>query len=291
MRVSYWSNSKFSKWVRNKFGASERPTAATIEGWDVFHKESKEKAPFVHWFTDDFLDDLQDVVYWPKDKLDDMSYWFYNRFVSPTHLIKTGLTKGKYHETEEKILHGVFAELVDFVEIQKASMNYRCDDKKKPFSKMFLPYFIHKVLPFRSQQLGVDYLLWEITLKKDDEWFGYSWRDDKEQVEIDKANNPEYMKPTPQAAAAQRILDAYVWWKFIRPMRPDPMDASGYTDYFDSLEKNGISLFSSKTKESEESKQLGKKCSDQCTEIEKQYFDEDTYYLKEIIEIRASLWT
>jgi hypothetical protein len=72
-------------------------------------------------------------------------------------------------------------------------------------------------------------------------------------------------------------------------MRPDPMDASGYTEYFNGLDRSGRSLFSAN--ETEESKKLGRLCSDKCSEIETQYFDEDTYYLKEIIEIRASLWT
>lgn len=287
MRSNYWSNSRFSRWVRTTFGAVEKPKAATVDEWDDFRTKSKKETPFVHWFTDEFLDDVQNAVCWPKDKLESFSYWVYNRFIEPTHIIRTGLKKGQFHETEEKILYGIFSEVVDFVEIQKASMGSW--GRKKTLMERITPYFIRQILPFRNQQQGINHLLWEVELKKDDEWFGYSWREDKDQVEIDKANNPEYTTPTPQAEKALRILDAYCWWKFVRPMRKDPMDASGYTEYFNELKDKGVSLFAESRDESYRAR--GRACYEETERIETQYFDEDTFYLKEIIEIRAGLWT
>lgn len=275
MRASYWSNSKLSRWIRQAFRMPVKPTAATMEEWDTWRDVSKKYNKVVYWVAEDGLDLIQDILNYPKDKLNDFACWVHNRFISKTHIIRTGLEKGMFHETEEKIIHGIFSELVDFVEIQKAVMSSWSHPEKRTIARKFLPYFIYKFVPFRSQQLGVDYLLWEITLKKDEDWCS---KDD-----------PAFGQPTEQAKTAQRILDAYVWWKFIRPMREDPHDASGYTSYLKGIEEKYGSWFP--VNESKEDKEVGRITCEKAFEIEKQYDDEDEFYLKEVIEIRKSLWT
>lgn len=296
IRMNYWGNSKFADWIRKLGGISPQLKVGTSKEWNEYHKTAKEKNKFIYWLTNDGLNMLQDFINWPIDKLDSFAYWIKRRFIIPSHLINTRLSKGDWHETEEKILHGMFEELIDFVEHQKASINYFCTKEKRPWYRKYLPYFIGYLVPIRSQQLGVDYLLWEIGLKKDDEWFGYSWREKKEGKEaIDKerAENPEYMKPTPQAINALRILNCYVWWKFIRPMRKDPMDESGYTDYFEKKreEKEDIFDMLESRDETPEDRMNWKKLSDKCHELEEAQFKEDTDMMIELIHIRRSLWT
>jgi hypothetical protein len=295
MRVSYWSCSKFSNWLKKLGGIDPKPLAADAKGWKEYHKKAKEKNKFLYWLSEDGLDLLQDIVYWPKDKLDNFAYWFNLRFISPSHIINTRLSKGSWHETEEKMLHGMFELLVDFVEIEKASLNMWCDNSKKPWYVKYLPYFIHKFIPIRSQQLGVDYLLWETKLLKDDNWFGYTWLEEKEGKDVvdeKRKNNPEYMKPTHQAEAALEILDLYVWWKFIRPMRKDPMDESGYTEYYNSKYKNGKNSIIDMIEDNDEKiDEEWKKCQDKMIEIEESYIKEDDEMLERLIKIRRYLWT
>jgi len=284
-RINYCWNSKFADWLRRVGGVPSQPKAATLEEWKEYRTAARMKNRFVYWLSDDGLDTLQDIIMFPSDVLNESITYISNRFIDKTHLINTGLEKGRFHETEDKILHGVMQEVVDFVEIQCASMQLWTDKNKNYKRTNWLPKFVSRLIPFRSQQLGVDHLLWEITLRKDDSWFGYNyWTDSEEELkrrEEEKKNNSEYMKPTPQAATAMRLLDVYVWWKFIRPMRLDPMDQSGLMDMLDkdvSIRELG---------DNEDYREKSKLCD----ELEKMQEDEDTFYLKEVIEIRKGLWT
>lgn len=67
MRYSYWSQSRFSKYIRSKFGL-DNPEFLTAEGWDDHEIACKKKAPIVHWITNTGLDKLQNIVYYPYDK-------------------------------------------------------------------------------------------------------------------------------------------------------------------------------------------------------------------------------
>lgn len=65
-RYHYWSHSRLSKYIRNKFGL-ENPTALTWEGWDDHHKESANKSPIINWITDTGFDKLQNIVMFVPD--------------------------------------------------------------------------------------------------------------------------------------------------------------------------------------------------------------------------------
>lgn len=59
-RMSYWSSSHLSKWIRTKFDL-ENPKWHTLEGWDDHHDYCKEKSPFIHWVTGKGFNKLQDA--------------------------------------------------------------------------------------------------------------------------------------------------------------------------------------------------------------------------------------
>ena len=202
MRANYWSNSKFSKYLRTKVGIHS-PTALEWKEWKVWRKNYKSKSPKMYWVTEELLDRIQDVINYIPDKLYNVKYYLKNRFITKTHYIKTNFKPGHWHELDEKILFGLFNALVDFVEIEKAWMFVVFDDKefeKYKFPKTFKNHFL-RWKPFRCPEAGIAHLNWEASL------------DDSET----------------QANVAKEILFLYDWWKNIRPERPDPYEESGYT--------------------------------------------------------------
>jgi hypothetical protein len=96
-RASYWSCSKFAKWVSTMFGARPKMRSGTSEEWSEWRKDVRKKHPAVYWFNEEFLNAAQNFIWWPYDKVCDARYYLFNRYVSKTHYIKTGLKPGEYH--------------------------------------------------------------------------------------------------------------------------------------------------------------------------------------------------
>lgn len=297
-RVKYWSDSRLIKKLRALLGAPAPLSAGTVKEWREYHAACRRWNPFLNWLLDDFVDGIQNLLLWPKDALDSLTYWINKRFIEPTHLIDTGLERGVWHETDEKILHGAFNELVNFVECQKAAMatwmmsdNARLQRFVPWIHRVKLPYFISGLFPLRSQQLGIEYLLWEIGLKKNESWFGL--HDGSTPAEIEYArNHPEWMKPTPQAEAALEQLELYVWWKFIRPMRPDPWDESGLTQFYLTRQDQRESLWDDLDDFQESAAHDDwKRAHDRHRNLELAHENEDTEMLIRLMRIRKSLWT
>ena len=165
-----------------------------------------------------------------------------------------------------------------------------------PWYDKYLPYCINKFFTTRSQHLGVRYLLWEVSLKMDEQWFGIY--EDSTIDEIAKAHNdPKWMTPTHQAIAALEILERYCWWKFIRPMRPDPMDLSGFSDLFEQKRQRekelnpDAGIWELMMERTDDEREAFSAASLRNGEIEKQYDVEDTEMLIRLIKVRKNLWT
>jgi hypothetical protein len=82
---------------------------------------------------------------------------------------------------------------------------------------------------------------------------------------------------TEQAKASRKIQKLYEWWKHIRPQRKNPYDNDALGDVEDILDTKKF-----KTKQ---------KVYQKAFELEKEYDDEDTKMLIELIKIRKNLWT
>lgn len=281
MRVNYWSCSNFAKWVTRKFGGVEKPPYATGEGWSEWKREARTKR-FVFWFTETFLDSLQTFICWPTDQWKSFLYYIRKRFFLQMHVLKTKLTPGTWYDLDTRILHGLYEEFVDFIEIEKAHMHVICDPKacakyKPPF------WYLHSSLRFktwRSAGAGLDYLTWEMSLVNE-----YEWMSDEEQ----KAQS-DFGLPTYQAVNAKEQLDLYNWWKVVRPARIDPMDASGWSAYCSKKRGDSddiLSILSSTDEERIQSRPILVKMA----KIEQQQDDEDTEMLIRLIKIRKHLWT
>lgn len=277
MRSKYWSNGKFADFVRG----TPSLECGTGEEWRDWRNNAKTKHPIRFWIAEEFMDKVQNFIMYPIDKLYSIKYWFLNYFVTKTHALTSNLKKGQWHEFDTRLLHCAFDELVNFVEVEKSWKNIICDkDAAKKYNAPWHSYGWGRLRTWRNAESGLDYLKWETTLMQDESW-GY----DKD--------HPEFGKPTQQAERAKEIIKLYNWWKFERPNRVEPMDASGWSEFCDRKrsEKGGDFWDFMCAPESEEDSKESRRLSALCDEIEKEYQDEDTEMLIKLISIRNSLWT
>lgn len=199
-RFNYWSCSRIADWIRGV----NKPTALTMEEWEAWRDEAKSKRPFRFWISEKVLNSAQNFFSFPIDLWRTISAYFRNRFVTKTHFLKTRLRPGVYHELDERILHGLFNELKDFVEVELAWMH---GYGKKEYT----------FRGGRCREAGLGHLEWASSLKYDESM-------------AFKPGDSEYGKPTPQAESAVTIRELYLWWTETRPARPEPMDASGWAE-------------------------------------------------------------
>jgi len=281
-RSNYWSDSSFANWLIRTFakGAAQKPEAATVKEWKDWRESTKQAAPFIYWFAEEFLNNLQNFMNYPSDKLCDAKYYIYNRCIDKKHYLKTGLKPGQWHDLDTRLLHGMFTELADFVEIEKASHHVIWD--KEAQCKFNTPLWRkgHCLLrwkPWRCPEAGIAHLKWEMALKNDYEWL----------PECERTQQPDYGYPSPQALNANEIFAIYTWWKTTRPSRPDPSDSSGWSDYC-KKHRDIESLFEER---SEKEEAEGRIILDKMNNIEKTYAQEDEAMMIRLIKIRYSLWT
>lgn len=246
-RVNYWSCSRFADVVRGE----KKPLALGLEEWEVWRKDARSKRPIRYFLAEEVLNCVQNMVNFPRDLWNSFRNYWNNRFVFKTHCLKTGLPPGRFHELDDRMLHGLFNELVEFVEYDLAHAHAWGDNKDK-----------YEFKRGRCAEAGVDHLEWASGLK-----FG--------KEEGFKKGDPGWGKPTPQAKAALVIKELYKWWKEDRPSRLDPMEVSGW----------------SSACEGEASEKSKKAAFKRLSDLEESYEKEDERMLVKLIKIRKSLWT
>jgi hypothetical protein len=191
-RFNYWNNNKFADLLRG----TPKPLALEWDAWEKWHDDAKQSHPCRYWLAENLLRNIQNIVSWPLDAIHTIRVYTRNRFIDKTHYLKTGLKAGTYYDLDERILYGLFNELVDLVEIEYAHLSKWNENKK------------YKFVRGRCIEAGIDYLNWASALR-------YSVKDGL--LKEDKLIG----EPTPQAKAATKVLELYNWWKN-RPNRPDP---------------------------------------------------------------------
>lgn len=270
-RFKYWSNTKFADWIRG----SNKPDVATAGGWRKWREQAKKDNPVRYWMAETGLQTLQDIVNWPTDQLYSVKYYITNRWIDQSHALVAHpkhIKPGDYMDFDYRILHCLFDELIDFVEIEKAYSNFRWHEEKLKQLKWWQGGR-WRTRTWRNAEAGIDHLKWEISLT-DEEWL------DAEQKHL--------AKPTRQAEAAAEILELYQWWTHVYPNRPDPYEASGWSDYCASKRERGIHLLE---EDPDEDREKTRSMLDKCKEIENQYHEEETQMLIRLIKLRGSLWT
>jgi hypothetical protein len=272
---NYWTCSKFADWVRGL----PKPESGTSEEWREWKKKAKENK-YRYWLAEEGIDYLERLICWPANYFNRVCWYLNNRWVSKSHALSSNLKRGSWHEFDTRLLHAIFDELVNFVEVELAWMLVICssEDCKKYKTPWYCFFF--RIRFWRCAEAGMDYLKWAADLKKDDEWMG--------------KDEPDYGKPTQQAIAAMEIMELYKWWKEDRPNRVDAHEASGWNEYCDAKHSEAkdneddllFDLLSSNKKDEHAHSILNK-----CHEIEKQQDEEDTAMLIRLVKIRNNIWT
>ena len=193
-RFNYWSCSQFANLIRGTI----KPPALGWDEWEVWRQESEKKHPYRYWVAEKVLNFLQDIVNLPMDIYHTIKVYIRNRFVDKLHYLRTGLKPGEYYDLDHRILHGLFNELVIFVESEQAHLMKAYPERK------------YKFINERCKQAGLDYLNWAGQLKLDEDC-GFDPDDE------------DYGKPTAHAIDSQKILQLYNWW-LDRDYRVDPHD-------------------------------------------------------------------
>lgn len=276
----YYSDSKIFRWLRAKLGVA-KPYALQWGEWEDWETKLKTQHPVAFFLTETLPDWLEKPVEWVVDPLNEAKYYIQNRWVTKTHCLTSNLKKGQWYDYDTRLMHSLFDELKNFVEIEKAHLNVIVCGEKEDYNKYQVPwwrrYHLLRWGKWRCAQAGVDHLTWEmgLTLKED---YGF------------KPGDAKYGKPTPQAVSAKEILDLYNWWTVGRPARPDASDASGWTDVCDKIRvhTNG-KLFGEITdrklvREKDKAHRL-------MIKLEKQYEREDEKMMIRLVKVRRSMWT
>ena len=273
---NYWSCSPIADWIRG----TKKLNVGTSQQWNEWSDEAQLKHKFRYWVAEEFLGYLQDFVTYPVRKLYDLKYYVNNRWVSHSHALTAhprDIKPGKWRDVGNRFLPCLFNELVDFVEIEQASHHIAWGSKEEraKYNSPFWACGWFKWRTWRCPQAGLDYLDWAMSLTNTD------WCD---------PTDPEYGKPTHQAIRSGKIKELYLWWTTVYRNRPDPYDASGWSDYCEAsrLANGGKLLIGDLTPEL---KKMSNKAHKLLTKIETQYEKEDTLMLKRLIDIRGSLWT
>jgi len=276
MRSHYWTCSKFADWIRG----TKKLSMGTSEEWDEWTTQAQMKHNFRYWLAEEGLDYIQKFVYYIPDRLNDIRYYINNRWVSHSHALTAharDIRPGSWCDIGNRFLPCMFNELVDFVEVEQAW--HYCiwsDENRKEFEVPWWRSGWLRWRTWRSPEAGLAYLTWASTLTN------------KEFLQEGEKEEPTY-----QAKAAKEIIELYNWWTVIYPNRPDPYDASGWTDYCEaSRAANGGSLWGSlSTDKTPELKKMSTKSHNLLRKIEAAYEKEDEQMMIRLIRIRGSLWT
>ena len=275
----YWSCTPFADWIRG----TKKLNMGTAEEWDNWTTAAQMKHNFRYWLAEEGLSHLQDFVTWPIRKIYDVKYYINNRWVTRTHSLTAhpkDIKPGQWCDVGNRFLPCLFNELVDFVEVELAWWHIAWDDEaKKKYQAPFWSRGWFRWRTWRCPEAGLDNLAWQSKLVHGEDEY--------------EPDNPNIGKPTYQAEKAMEILALYKWWIEVYPNRPDPHDASGWTEYCDRKRQEhgetGLSFF--KESKNPELRALGDAALKKTQEIEQAYEAEDTEMMIRLIKVRHGLWT
>lgn len=248
-----------------------KPLAATMKEWREWETRVRSEEPFRYWLNEtvpDFFHDLGKSIMAPYHNT---RQWIRHNFFDKYHVINTGLKPG-YYDSDTRMLNGMFALLVDFVEVEKAWIHVVFDkEARTTFTYPWYSLGWLRFKSFRNPAAGIAHLAWEMSL--------------------DDPNLDEYSQSPSQAASAREQLALYDWWTNIRPNRIDPYDASGWTDYCERSRAENGKYYLWEDERSPEDTAISQASLNKLHEIEQAYEAEDEEMLIRLIRVRRHLWT
>lgn len=196
----------------------------------------------------------------------DIKWWFIYRTTQRYNIVHIGKPPG-YYQNDDRMFFASFSLLVEFVEVELA---YYMSPKAQN-------YRIGRFKPNRT--------------------FGELWL-------ATRINDPyedgfhDYQK---DRETYKEIWDLYVWYKDIRPTRPDPTDSSGYSQFSDLLHTKYKELYTfvpcpdgrpfstmKKNISEDEDTKLGQLAMSSY-EIEQKYEAEDNLMFERLLKVRSWL--
>lgn len=274
---NYWTCSKFADWLRG----TTKLKMGTSEQWDEWEERAKKAYPIRWWLAEEGLDHVQNFIKYIPNRLYNAKYYINNRWVTRTHALTAharDIPPGSWRDVGDRFLPCLFNELVDYVEIELAWWHVVWDtEARKQFSTPWYGTGWFRWRVWRSKEAGLANLEWQRNLR---------WKEEE-----CAPDSPNIGQLTGQAIKAQEILDLYKWWTEVYRNRPDPYEASGWSDYCDASRiANGGKLSFSPDK-SPELKKMSDKASKLLDKIERSYEKEDEEMMIRLIKVRKGLWT
>ena len=271
MKRYYFWDCALVLWLRKKFGI-DKPVALEWGGWEEWKDKVKTDTPLAYFLTETVPMFLDDVHYNITEIYNKPRRYIRNRYFNKIHMLPTGLEPGLWWDDDSRLEGALIQLIIDHVEIQLAWQNMYGEKK-------------FKWVKGRCPEAGLDYLDWASKLTYGED-MGYD------------PEHKSYGNLTHQALAAIEVQKLYDWCKNIRPNRPDPYEASGWSAYCDACrdnaKKHGTSKFASMFNhkyDTPEIKKMGDIARKKLTKIEKQNEKEDEEMFIRIVKIRHSLWT
>ena len=271
---NYWSCTRFADWVRGK----PKLNAGTSEEWDQWRNEAKCYNPVRYWIAEELLDNIQGILLYIPERLNDVRYYINNRWVSKAHALTAhprDIRPGRWSDLGNRFLPCLFNELVDFVEIEQAwhYVMWNAEERKKFKTPWWRSGWL-RWRTWRCPEAGMAYLNWAKDL--DNSEF------------LKEGETPEL---THQAKAAREIIELYTWWTTVYRNRPEPMEASGWTAYCEAARMANGGRLSFSGDKSPELAEMSKIAMDKMHKMEEAYEAEDEAMMIRLIKIRQSLWT
>jgi len=246
----------------------------------------------------------------PMRYIDDLERWIAYRTYDKYNVIKIPTLTPHYYDKDHIFLHGCFALLTDYVEVElgcrsKSNRNYEKEVEQEEALRekghkilasileywhdtRFLPRFISNLFDRRecSRETGLEYI--EEAMKLEPQF-----PDDPRDVEWTQKHIDTY----------REIKELYLWWHDNYLKRKDEMDEVGLSDFYDKIRskygethvftptspsKKAYTMdFVGSKEEEEELDKLHKKS----WELEAARDKEDEEMLLRLVKIRRSLWT
>lgn len=249
----------------------DKPMSATAQEWYEWEINARTNKPVAFFINETLPSCFRTVFSAVFSPFTLLRRWIRYGIFDKYHVIKTGL-RPNYYDADTRMLHGMFNLLVDFVEVEKAWMYVVFDEEaRKKYSVPWWSIGRLRFKSFRSAEAGLAHLDWESTL--------------------DDPTLSSYEFSKSQAETAREILFLYDWWKNIRPNRPDPYDASGWTAICDRNRNDPVwKRFDFGSQTVEERKESADAIKES-RRIDESYDSEDQQMLIRLIKIRKSLWT
>lgn len=224
MSRRHYSDSRLFRWLRVNVFKVDKPVALEWGGWDKWDEKTKAERPLAYFFTETLPDWLEKPAEWLIDPIYDVKYYMVNRWIDKTHVLESKLSKGKWHELETRLLHCMFDELINHVEIEMAWSHIAWSDQEER-AKYHAPWYAtgwFRTRTWRCPEAALDHLRWEQ---------GLVWK--AEEVGEDSELVGQRMD---QAVRADEILALYTWWKETRPSRGDAWDVTGFRAFWKSMD-------------------------------------------------------